>query len=283
MSLENDNKDNLSQEIISNVDSEKRGNDYWGVDQIITDPNLPLLYSKKAIYVFAMIFSVVFGAFLLIMNTKELKKHDAIVPILSFSIGYLISIFWLIDFLEVHYNFTIPNTNLFSSLGGLLLVEIFWRKYIEKDILFRKRKVWKPSIIGAILFFTFIAGYLYLQKQDPLPFDANNYVEISKTKCRVFYDSLTVKNGDAKAIGVFLENIGYFQINTENHAVLKLKENVFTIYFQVNEEFLTNEEALNYFKGITKYLSGQYGNSKTFKLNLYSINNKNELRQKEID
>lgn len=70
MSLENDNKDNLSQEIISNVDSEKRGNDYWGVDQISTDPNLSLLYSKKAIYVFAIIFSVGHIAQLFFSNDK---------------------------------------------------------------------------------------------------------------------------------------------------------------------------------------------------------------------
>lgn len=260
---------------------------YWGSDQFVVDDAAPLLYSKRTIYIFSVLFSVIFGAGLLLINTRELKKHDAIVPILSFSIGYFFGIIWIIDFLEGKFSFNLPPTPIFSVLGGLLLIEIFWRKYIGRELKFRKRPIWKPTSIGfSVVIFLLIIIAIYFNTEKTMDrtersAETNNYVMLDRSNCKVFFDPKEIREGDARGIGVVLEEIGYFRPETDMAAHLELNENTYTIFFETNEDVLTNPIAEKLFADMIQYLKKQYSESKSFKIRVYAIKSNGELIQKE--
>src|ERR1051325_4840725 len=78
--------------------------DRWGKQQHTHDDSAPVLFSKKAIYTFSFLFSVLFGAILMVINLRELKKPEGIVPTLSFSMAYLATTLLLINYLETQFN-----------------------------------------------------------------------------------------------------------------------------------------------------------------------------------
>ena len=136
--------------VVTKVDLDPH--DQWGKTQQVEDKSAPLLYSKRAIYTFSFLFSVLFGGVLIVLNLRELKKPEGVVPTLSFSIAYLATVVFVLGFLESQLHISISDGFLASYLGAWLILKMVWDKYIGKDIKYRKRKLVVPTIVAIAIF-----------------------------------------------------------------------------------------------------------------------------------
>jgi len=133
--------------------------DPWGKAQHVNDENAPLLYSKRAIYSFSVFFSVVFGAIMMVMNMRELKKPEGVVPTVTFSIGYLAAVICVTNYLSTRYEHDLSSSNLIALLGGALLNKMIWDKYIGDSVMYRKRGILIPTIVGIVCLGLFLIVY----------------------------------------------------------------------------------------------------------------------------
>ena len=105
---------------------------------------VPILYSKKAILGFSILFSTTFGVVLLMSNLKTMNKPKARVEVLVFGIAYIF--FSIVLFNYLPKTFFIPI--LFNIIGYAVLTEYYWNKNLGKDLQHRKKEIWKPLIIS---------------------------------------------------------------------------------------------------------------------------------------
>jgi hypothetical protein len=105
---------------------------------------LPILYSKKAIQGFSILFSTIFGVFLLMSNLKAMNKPKARVEVLVFGIAYSIFTVILLNYLPKMFFITL----LFNIIGYAVLTEYYWNRNLGKDLQYRKKEIWKPLIIS---------------------------------------------------------------------------------------------------------------------------------------
>lgn len=127
---------------------------------IVEDLDAPEYYSKTAIYVFSILFSVFFGSFMLASNCKDAGKPSW--PVILFGLLYTIIAITALDYynLKTSFNFII------NSIGVLLMYELFWGQSVGADTKYRAKPIWKPMIIAAAIFIPLIALMIYgLQTQ----------------------------------------------------------------------------------------------------------------------
>jgi hypothetical protein len=105
---------------------------------------IPILYSKKAIQGFTILFSTIFGAVLLMKNLKDMNKPKARAEVLVFGIAYTIFSIVLLNYLPKTFFITL----LFNIIGYAVLVEYYWNKNLGKNLQHRKKEIWKPLIIS---------------------------------------------------------------------------------------------------------------------------------------
>lgn len=121
------------------------------------DSELPSLYSKTLILVFAVLFSVIFAAVLLIINLRSLGKRKAAWIILLFSIIYLIFTAVMLQVFSLDPSLTF----VFNVIGAAILNEVFWNRFIGKEAEFRKRGWIKPILIALMIAMAFFLLVLY--------------------------------------------------------------------------------------------------------------------------
>ena len=112
---------------------------------------LPELYSKTLILVFAILFSVIFAAALLVINLRNLDKKRAAVYVMLFSLGYLILTAVLLQLLSISPSYSF----IFNVVGAAILNEFFWNKYIGREREYRKKSWIKPVLISLLIAMTF--------------------------------------------------------------------------------------------------------------------------------
>lgn len=105
---------------------------------------VPILYSKKAIQGFTILFSTIFGVVLLMSNLKAMNKPKARVEVLVFGIAYSIFTVILLNYLPKMFFITL----LFNIIGYAVLTEYYWNRNLGKGLQYRKKEVWKPLIIS---------------------------------------------------------------------------------------------------------------------------------------
>ncbi|WP_232457044.1 hypothetical protein [Polaribacter sp. SA4-12] len=105
---------------------------------------LPILYSKKAIQGFSILFSTIFGVVLLMSNLKAMNKPKARVEVLVFGIAYSIFTVILLNYLPKMFFITL----LFNIIGYAVLTEYYWNRNLGKHLQHRKKEIWKPLIIS---------------------------------------------------------------------------------------------------------------------------------------
>jgi len=130
--------------------------------KINDESQIPELYSKSIIGVFAMLFSAIFGAALLMYNLKRLNNNKGSIVVLFFGVLYTVGAMILLS--ALHNN---SNLAILLNLGGaFLLTTFFWNTYIGKEVAYRPKKYWKLIIIMlliiALLIFLFLYGHLIL-------------------------------------------------------------------------------------------------------------------------
>ena len=106
---------------------------------------LPAFYSKTLILVFAILFSTIFAAVLLIINLRRLGKKKEGMWVLLFAIAYMVATAGLIATLNVDAGYSL----IANVIGAAILNEYFWNKYIDSDLEY-KRKGWMQPILIAL-------------------------------------------------------------------------------------------------------------------------------------
>lgn len=121
------------------------------------DQRLPELYSKTLILIFAILFSTIFAAALLIVNLRTLGKTKEAGWVLLFAFAYIIATALVMQSLNLSPSMTI----IANVLGAAILNEFFWNKFIGSDLSYIKKSWIKPTLISigiALLFFLLLMG-----------------------------------------------------------------------------------------------------------------------------
>lgn len=132
----------------------KQNSNSWK-NAIVTDLEAPAYYSKNAIYVFSILFSVFFGSFMLASNCKNAKKPSW--PVILFGFSYTALTIFILEYLSARS----PATFIANGVGVLLMYELFWSRYIGTATKYRAKPIWKPLIIAAIIFIPLIILIIY--------------------------------------------------------------------------------------------------------------------------
>jgi hypothetical protein len=144
-------EENRVKKIRANI-SGKESDKSWGLFSspdwkinITTDPDAPKLYSRLAVWIFSISFSVICGGILLSINLKKTGNKKAILQVMAFSIVYTALLIIALNQLEKR---STVLTLGFNAIGGFVLSNLFWGKYIGKDLKYRTRASWLALIIG---------------------------------------------------------------------------------------------------------------------------------------
>ena len=137
------------------------------LDKNVTeDLNAIELYSQSLIWIFSLIFGVLFGAVLQGLNFLKLKNKSAFYVTILFGIVY--STFQVIVLNFIDENLLSKNRYknslilLVAGIGALILLYI-WKKYMPKDLKYRKKSFLIPLIISVVIYmpilYLIIKGY----------------------------------------------------------------------------------------------------------------------------
>ena len=121
---------------------------------VVTDPNVPSLYSKGAIMGFSVFFSTIFGAVLLSSNINDTKRKWLVI---GFGVLYTVLSIFLLNLIPLNTLLTF----LLNTAGGLGLTTTFWDKYVGKETKYRSKPIWKPLIISIIITIPFVIALIY--------------------------------------------------------------------------------------------------------------------------
>jgi len=108
---------------------------------VVTDTEAPAFYSQTAIMVFSILFSVIFGAAMMSINIKNKTGKWIVIGV---GIFFLVCIMVLSNFIKLS-SLIVMGIN---AIGGSLLTEYFWKKYIGQNTLYRAKPIWIPLIIS---------------------------------------------------------------------------------------------------------------------------------------
>ncbi|MET4083189.1 hypothetical protein ABIB40_003158 [Pedobacter sp. UYP30] len=130
--------------------AEKEKNEFFGNQwkkNVVTDENAPAYYSERAIYIFSILFSAIFGAVLLAINCRSTNEKKGVWEVIAFGVVYTGLQLWVLSMIPRSTGLTL----VFSLAGALLMNHFFWKKYIGKNTKYRTKPIWKPLIIGLII------------------------------------------------------------------------------------------------------------------------------------
>ena len=110
----------------------------------VEDPDAPAFYSKRAIYVFSILFSVLFGSVMLAINVSKVEKMGKALVVVLFGLGYTACTIILAGLLNL------PNATgiVVGMIGGYIMNAFFWNRYIGKQALYRLKPIWIPLSIA---------------------------------------------------------------------------------------------------------------------------------------
>jgi hypothetical protein len=153
-------KPDLEQEEQPGSDGVTRStNKKW--DKNVTKDNEAIeLYSQKAINGFSIAFGVFFGSILLAINSKRNDNQKSILDVLAFGIIFTLLQIWLLSSLPRNTGLTL----IFNFGGASILNYYFWKRNIGEDTQYRKKKIWTPLIIGAVIATILIVIIIATQK-----------------------------------------------------------------------------------------------------------------------
>lgn len=117
---------------------------------IVKDLTAPAYYSQQAIWAFSTFFTVIFGAVLLYINLKGNKKGQFVV--LGFGIIYTVLAAILITNISTNTGIVIA----INAIGGFILTQLFWDKYLGEETKYRTRPVLMPLLISILITIPFI-------------------------------------------------------------------------------------------------------------------------------
>ncbi len=112
----------------------------------IEDPDAPSFYSKRAILVFSVIFSIFFGSIMLAINVSKTQYRSMAILVALCGLGFTIAAVLLAGILNLNAFFSV-----FIGWGGAYLMDsIFWKRYIGNSTLYRVKSIVGPVICGVV-------------------------------------------------------------------------------------------------------------------------------------
>ena len=124
-----------------------------------SEQQFPKLYSKTLILIFAILFSTIFAAVLLILNLRSLGKRKEALWVLVFATIYLFSTALVMQAFSLSPSMTV----IANVIGAAILNEFFWNKFIGRDLAYQKKSWLKPALISvgiALVAFFLLMGSL---------------------------------------------------------------------------------------------------------------------------
>jgi len=120
----------------------------------------PLIYSKRAVYGCAVLFSSLFGGILLMQNLRDTGRMKEANIVLGVSVLLTAATIFIANMTQGR------SVVLICSIGGAaLLSEYFFKKYFPNEAEYGKKKIWKPLIIGLAITAIFIFFIFWGQGQ----------------------------------------------------------------------------------------------------------------------
>ena len=119
---------------------------------IVSDKNAPELYSRRVIYLFSVLFTVITGGILLSLNLKKINRKNAIWTVLGYSVVYTAITGTILYQFERNTFLTL----IVSMLGSFALYNYFWEKYIGAETKYQTKSIWIPLIIALAIFSLFL-------------------------------------------------------------------------------------------------------------------------------
>jgi len=130
---------------------------------IVGDPDAPLMYSRRVIYFFSVLFGALFGSIMLAINIGKLGKRTEAVYTVLFGIAFTtIQVF--IGMRAAPGSSTSYGI-LFGFAAAFCLDFFFWKRVIGYSTFYRKRQIWVPLIIGIVLASLIIAAIIMAPQQ----------------------------------------------------------------------------------------------------------------------
>ena len=108
--------------------------------------SLPKLYSKRLILIFAILFSTIFAAALLVVNLRKLGKPGPAFWVGLFALAFIIATAVIMQVFSLSPSMTI----IANVIGAAILNEFFWNKFIG-DIEYEKKNWLKPALISVAI------------------------------------------------------------------------------------------------------------------------------------
>lgn len=143
--------------------SPKKADD--GFEGSLTDKNItnnpqdPHLYSRRAIVLFALIFSTLFGGILMAINFFKVKKLKEMSLTLIFSVLYTLLTIYIVSF----FNMKILITVSLNGVGAAILEEYFWKRKLGKEFKYRRDPIWIPLVIAILVNALILISMIYQQ------------------------------------------------------------------------------------------------------------------------
>ena len=119
---------------------------------IVEDETALALYSRKIIDWATIIFGIIVGTILMVINLRNTEKKKGIITVLIFGIVYFLLEIYILTLIR-ESTFSIANIARLSlnGLGAYIMHTIIWNKFIGKDFNYRKKPIWLPNILGIII------------------------------------------------------------------------------------------------------------------------------------
>jgi len=124
---------------------------------VVKDEEAPAYFSQRAIWVFSILFSVLFGSILMSMNLSKTESKKGVTTVVVFGVIYTALVIWLLNSIKANSGATF----VLNGAGAMIMQYFFWDKHIGADTLYRAKPVWIPSIIGAVIMALFIWASVY--------------------------------------------------------------------------------------------------------------------------
>ncbi len=111
------------------------------------------IYSKNAIFVFSCCFTTLFGGTLLLSNLYAINKRDKM--LITFAVSYFYTFAALFALVEFHVPFGWWLVG-YNVVGGLVLSQVLYKKFIGVEVLYSKKSVLVPFILSVCIVLPFL-------------------------------------------------------------------------------------------------------------------------------
>jgi len=115
---------------------------------LVEDPQAPLLYSKRAIYIFTVLCGALFGSIMLSINSSKVKNRTGILLSLLFGVAFTMLQVVGSDYVKVGNSYAIVC----GLIAAICIDRFFWKRFIDDATTFyRPKSIWVPLLIAVVL------------------------------------------------------------------------------------------------------------------------------------